>query len=88
MYAEEDGCEASGFACACCVLHNICELKNEEMDPEWEFEHFDDEMVAGNGIRSASLMQARDQIAHYLLHHDRASTSFVHWPTRVQVFFS
>ena len=62
---------------ACCVLHNICELRNEEMDPEWEFELFDDEMVAENGIRSASSMQARDQIAHYLLHHGRAGTSFV-----------
>lgn len=62
---------------ACCVLHNICEVRNEEMDAEWRFEIFDDEMVAENGIRSAASVQARDQIAHYLLHHGRAGTSFL-----------
>ena len=62
---------------ACCVLHNICEMRNEQMDPEWNFDLFDDEMVAENGIRSASAGQARDQIAHYLLHHGRAGTTFL-----------
>ncbi|MQL41371.1 hypothetical protein EI012_26035, partial [Escherichia coli] len=57
---------------ACCVLHNICEMRNEPMDPEWKFDIFDDEMVAENSIRSASAVQARDHIAHDLLHHGRA----------------
>ncbi|KAK7281237.1 hypothetical protein RIF29_09034 [Crotalaria pallida] len=62
---------------ACCVLHNICEMRNEGMDPEWKYELFDDEIVAENGVRSANALQARDTIAHFLLHHGRAGTSFV-----------
>ncbi|RDX67991.1 Protein ALP1-like protein, partial [Mucuna pruriens] len=62
---------------ACCVLHNICEIMNEDMDPEWEFQLFDDDMVPENGIRSATSMQARDHIAHYLLHHAAAGTAFL-----------
>ncbi|XP_020220285.1 protein ALP1-like isoform X2 [Cajanus cajan] len=62
---------------ACCVLHNICEMRNEEMEAQWDFEIFDDEMVAENGIRSATSLQARDQIAHYLLHHAGAGTAFL-----------
>ncbi|KAL2338938.1 hypothetical protein Fmac_013384 [Flemingia macrophylla] len=61
---------------ACCVLHNICEMMNEEMDPTWKYDIFDDQMVAENGIRSNSAVQARDHIAHYLLHHGRAGTAF------------
>ncbi|XP_010938097.2 protein ALP1-like [Elaeis guineensis] len=61
---------------ACCVLHNICEIRNEEMDPAQRFELVDDEMVPENGIRSASSMQARDNIAHNLLHHGLAGTAF------------
>ena len=45
---------------ACCVLHNICEMRNEEIDSEWKFEIFDDEMVVENGIRSSAAEQARD----------------------------
>lgn len=62
---------------ACCALHNICEIMNEEMDPKLRFELFDDEMVAENGIRSANAMQKRDQIAHFLLHHGRTGTGFM-----------
>ncbi|CAL0325525.1 unnamed protein product [Lupinus luteus] len=58
---------------ACCVLHNICEMMNEPMEPEWKFDIFDDEMVAENSIQSASAEKTRDHIAHYLLHHGRAS---------------
>lgn len=61
---------------ACCVLHNICEMRNEEMDDEWRFQIFDDEMLPENGIRSSASLQARDHIAHYLLHHGRAGTGF------------
>ncbi|CAK8564015.1 unnamed protein product [Lathyrus sativus] len=66
-----------GVLGACCVLHNICEMRNEKMDPEWSFDLFDDEMVAENGVRSAAAAQARDNIAHDLLHRGRAGTTFL-----------
>jgi hypothetical protein len=62
---------------ACCVLHNICEMQNEEMDPEHRMELVDDEMVPEVALRSASSMKARDAIAHNLLHHCHAGTSFL-----------
>ncbi|KAJ0533003.1 putative harbinger transposase-derived nuclease domain-containing protein [Helianthus annuus] len=62
---------------ACCVLHNICELRNEEIDPELMIELMDDEMVPEIGLRSAIAMKARDAIAHNLLHHNHAGTSFL-----------
>ncbi|KAA8523277.1 hypothetical protein F0562_009700 [Nyssa sinensis] len=62
---------------ACCVLHNICEMRNEEMEPELRFELFDDEMVAENAVRSVSSMQSRDHIAHNLLHYNLAGTAFL-----------
>ncbi|KAA8546234.1 hypothetical protein F0562_003027 [Nyssa sinensis] len=37
---------------ACCVLHNICEVRNEEMDPDLRIELIDDEMVPEVGLRS------------------------------------
>ncbi|CAL5199216.1 unnamed protein product [Lathyrus oleraceus] len=66
-----------GVLGACCVLHNICEMRNEKMDPEWSFDLFDDEMVAENGVRSAAAVLARDNIAHDLLHRGRAGTTFL-----------
>ncbi|XP_077245337.1 nuclease [Tasmannia lanceolata] len=62
---------------ACCVLHNICEMRGEAIDPELKFELLDDEMVPEAGLRSVSSMQARDNIAHNLLHHGLAGTSFL-----------
>ncbi|KAL8107322.1 hypothetical protein AgCh_023937 [Apium graveolens] len=62
---------------ACCVLHNICEMRNEEMDPELIYELVDDEMVPEIGLRSGSAIKARDSIAHNLLHHNHAGTSFL-----------
>lgn len=62
---------------ACCVLHNVCEIMNEEMDDEWKFDVFDDENVVEDGVCSVSSLKARDQIAHYLLHHGRAGTTFL-----------
>ncbi|KAL3498668.1 hypothetical protein ACH5RR_041400 [Cinchona calisaya] len=62
---------------ACCVLHNICELRNEEMDPELKFDLIDDEMIPEIPLRSANAMKARDAIAHNLLHHNHAGTSFL-----------
>lgn len=53
---------------ACCVLHNICETNNEDMDPELQFELFDDETIAENNLRSSNAVLARDNIAHNLLH--------------------
>ncbi|CAL9774776.1 unnamed protein product [Musa acuminata subsp. burmannicoides] len=61
---------------ACCVLHNICELRKEEMEPDLKYELVDDEMVPENSIRSVSASQARDNIAHNLLHHGLAGTAF------------
>ncbi|WOL14043.1 nuclease HARBI1 [Canna indica] len=65
------------FLGACCVLHNICEMRKENMDAELQFELVDDEMVPENGLQSVSGMQARDSIAHNLLHHGIAGTSFL-----------
>ena len=62
---------------ACCVLHNICEMRNEEMDPELIYELVDDEMVPEIALRSGSAIKARDSIAHNLLHHNHAGTSFL-----------
>ncbi|KMS96858.1 hypothetical protein BVRB_8g199340 [Beta vulgaris subsp. vulgaris] len=64
---------------ACCVLHNICEMRKEVIDPEIanSFELFDDEMLPENAVRSATAIQARDHIAHNLLHHGLGGTSFL-----------
>ncbi|KAL5728674.1 hypothetical protein ACHQM5_001730 [Ranunculus cassubicifolius] len=62
---------------ACCVLHNICELRNEAMDPELDFELIDDEMVPAINMRSSNSQIARDNIAHNLLHHGLAGTAFL-----------
>lgn len=62
---------------ACCVLHNICEMRDEGMSPELWFELFDDEVVPENPLRSMNASQARDQIAHKLLHHNLAGTTFL-----------
>ncbi|XP_075522437.1 protein ANTAGONIST OF LIKE HETEROCHROMATIN PROTEIN 1-like [Primulina tabacum] len=62
---------------ACCVLHNICELMGERLDPTLKFELFDDEMVPENVFRSTNAVRARDVIAHNLLHHNLAGTSFL-----------
>ncbi|KAK8958341.1 hypothetical protein KSP40_PGU000964 [Platanthera guangdongensis] len=61
---------------ACCVLHNICEMCKEEMDPALAYELVDDEVVPDNSIRSVNSMQARDNIAHNLLHRGLAGTTF------------
>ncbi|XVF48702.1 hypothetical protein PTKIN_Ptkin03bG0211100 [Pterospermum kingtungense] len=62
---------------ACCVLHNICEMRNEGIDPELKIELVDDEMVPEVALRSVSSMKARDAIAHNLLHHGLAGTAFL-----------
>ncbi|XP_042519254.1 protein ALP1-like [Macadamia integrifolia] len=62
---------------ACCVLHNICEMRNEEVEPELKFELNDDEVVPENCLRSVNSMHARDNIAHNLLHHGLGGTSFL-----------
>ncbi|KAK7321571.1 hypothetical protein VNO77_32355 [Canavalia gladiata] len=62
---------------ACCVLHNICELKGEKLDPELKIDLVDDEMVPEVALRSMNSMKARDAIAHNLLHHGLAGTSFL-----------
>ncbi|XP_057956856.1 protein ALP1-like [Malania oleifera] len=62
---------------ACCVLHNICELRKEEMDPDLKIDLVDDEMVPEFALRSSNSMKARDAIAHNLLHHGLAGTAFL-----------
>ncbi|KAK4368628.1 hypothetical protein RND71_012420 [Anisodus tanguticus] len=62
---------------ACCVLHNICEMRGEELSQELRFDLFDDEMVPENIVRSTNAVQARDQIAHKLLHQNHAGTNFL-----------
>ncbi|XP_071737053.1 protein ANTAGONIST OF LIKE HETEROCHROMATIN PROTEIN 1-like [Rutidosis leptorrhynchoides] len=62
---------------ACCVLHNICEIRNEEIEPELMIELMDDEMVPEYGLRSAVALKARDSFAHNLLHCNHAGTSFL-----------
>lgn len=62
---------------ACCVLHNICEQYKEDFDPELAFELVDDEMCPESCVRSRSSQQERDKIAHNLLHHAHAGTSFL-----------
>ncbi|XWS70042.1 hypothetical protein CRYUN_Cryun03dG0015300 [Craigia yunnanensis] len=62
---------------ACCVLHNICEMRNEEMDPELTFELFDDKVIPDDILRSMTSIQARDHIAHNLLHHGLGGFGFL-----------
>ncbi|KNA24991.1 hypothetical protein SOVF_010620 [Spinacia oleracea] len=64
---------------ACCVLHNICEMRKEEIvnEPDNSFELFDDEVLPENVVRSVTAVQARDHIAHKLLHHGLGGTSFL-----------
>ncbi|XP_060188848.1 protein ALP1-like [Lycium barbarum] len=62
---------------ACCVLHNICEMRGEELSQELRFDLFDDEMVPENIVRSMNAVKARDQIAHRLLHYNHAGTNFL-----------
>ncbi|KAG2238349.1 hypothetical protein Bca52824_092380 [Brassica carinata] len=62
---------------ACCVLHNICEIREEKMEAELMVEVVDDEVLPENALRSVDAMKARDNISHNLLHHGLAGTSFL-----------
>ncbi|KAD2394111.1 hypothetical protein R6Q59_033842 [Mikania micrantha] len=63
---------------ACCVLHNICELRDELIEPVSVVEVSDDErMVPETALRSEVAMKARDTMAHNLLHHNHAGTSIL-----------
>ncbi|CAD6238155.1 unnamed protein product [Miscanthus lutarioriparius] len=61
---------------ACCVLHNICELRGEEVDPAIRCELVDDETTPENPLRSETAKRARDNIAHNLLHRGFGGTTF------------
>ena len=61
---------------ACCVLHNICELRGEEVDPAICCELVDDETTPKNSVHSDAAKRARDAIAHNLLHRRFAGTTF------------
>uniref|UniRef100_A0A1J3GIC8 Putative nuclease HARBI1 n=1 Tax=Noccaea caerulescens TaxID=107243 RepID=A0A1J3GIC8_NOCCA len=62
---------------ACCVLHNICEIRDDKMDQELMVDVVDDEVLPENALRSVNAMKARDTISHNLLHHGLAGTSFI-----------
>ncbi|XP_018455779.2 protein ALP1-like [Raphanus sativus] len=62
---------------ACCVLHNICETREERMEAGLMVEVVDDEVLPENALRSVDAMKARDSISHNLLHHGLAGTSFL-----------
>ncbi|XP_013611635.1 PREDICTED: uncharacterized protein LOC106318278 isoform X1 [Brassica oleracea var. oleracea] len=59
---------------ACCVLHNICEIRGERMEPELMVEVVDDVVLPENALRSVNAMKARDTISHNLLHHGLAAS--------------
>ncbi|GJM94083.1 hypothetical protein PR202_ga10697 [Eleusine coracana subsp. coracana] len=61
---------------ACCVLHNICEMRGEEVDQDIRCELVDDETTPENPVRSEAAKRARDNIAHNLLHRGLAGTTF------------
>ena len=63
---------------ACCVLHNICEMRGEELEPAGEtpFDLKDDDTTPENPVRSETAKQERDSIAHNLLHRGFAGTTF------------
>ncbi|KAM0867227.1 hypothetical protein ACQ4PT_042125 [Festuca glaucescens] len=52
---------------ACCALHNFCEHRGDELDPELpRFQLVDDDVVAPNPVSSAT--QVRDAMANNLLY--------------------
>ncbi|BAS70789.1 protein ANTAGONIST OF LIKE HETEROCHROMATIN PROTEIN 1 [Oryza sativa Japonica Group] len=63
---------------ACCVLHNICERSGDAVvdADDCAFDLFDDDMVAENAVRSSAAAQARDAIAHNLLHSGGGASFF------------
>ena len=63
---------------ACCVLHNICERSGDAVvdADDCAFDLFDDDMVAENAVRSTAAAQARDAIAHNLLHSGGGASFF------------
>ncbi|XP_047053644.1 protein ALP1-like [Lolium rigidum] len=61
---------------ACCVLHNICEMKGEEMGPELQCDVIDIETVPDYLVHSESASKARDKMAHDIFHGGLGCTSF------------
>ncbi|XP_003565809.3 protein ANTAGONIST OF LIKE HETEROCHROMATIN PROTEIN 1 [Brachypodium distachyon] len=68
---------------ACCVLHNICEIRGEPLAPDLlKTEAMlndldaDNPAVPENPVRSEAAAVARDKIAHDLLHRGHAGTRF------------
>ncbi|KAM0850439.1 hypothetical protein ACQ4PT_053084 [Festuca glaucescens] len=54
---------------ACCALHNFCERRGDELDPELpRFQLVDDDVVAPNPVSSAATVQVRDAMANNLLY--------------------
>jgi hypothetical protein len=61
---------------ACCVLHNICEMKGEEMGPGLQCDVIDVETVPEYPVHSASASKVRDKIAHNLFHSELDGANF------------
>ncbi|KAF0926683.1 hypothetical protein E2562_027120 [Oryza meyeriana var. granulata] len=64
---------------ACCVLHNICETRGEDMDPDLRCDLLDDHTAPDDPMQSESEVgsKARDNMAHNLLHRGFAGTAFL-----------
>eukprot|EP00850_Spirogloea_muscicola_P020649 SM000222S06990 [mRNA] locus=s222:121320:122865:- [translate_table: standard] len=61
---------------ACCVLHNICEKRNEGVDPDLAYEVKDDDMLPDSGPWHYEAVQARDGVAQALLQSLQLDTAF------------
>jgi hypothetical protein len=61
--------ELPAIVSTCCALHNWCESRRDQLDPELpRFEIDDDNVVAPNQVSSAAAVQVRDAIANNLLY--------------------
>eukprot|EP00897_Mesotaenium_endlicherianum_P004412 jgi/Mesen1/399/ME000010S_10863 len=62
---------------ACCVLHNICEQRNEGFSPDLAIEVFDDLTPVENATWPMHALQSRDAIAQSLLQQVQLSAAFL-----------
>lgn len=63
-------------AAASCVIHNICEMRNEPCFEEWLQQEFDDDVTAtdGPGIGDQAGSDVRDTLAAYFMTPEGQST--------------
>ena len=54
---------------ASCILHNICEIQNNEFLPQWEeFERAEEVMIVADNVVQADANDIRDALADYFSH--------------------